>query len=124
MIMKLKEIDQINYVLTTLLDDKSVVLSTKTKFKMLTILKQLEPITTNISTIKQEKIVEYGVKDDDGNYYVNINSDNYQKFKKDMDELYSTDTDIQIQKFKAEDLFEFHLPSKYLVGLYDLIEEE
>ena len=123
--MKLKEIDKLNYSIKSLFDDQSVNLSAKIKFQLLTIMKQLEPCIENISAINDEKIREYGTQDDDGQYKININdTDAFNKFQTDMNELLESDVDLSIKKIKASEILDAKIPSKYLVALFEIIEED
>ena len=122
--MKLKQVDQLNYVVKRLLDNQDIKLSSKLKFRLLTILKQLEPTVTNLSTIRDEKIREYGEPDENGELVIKRGTEEYTKFEKEFGELLNTESDIEVKKFKASELFEANIPSDYLIALYDYIEED
>lgn len=123
--MKVKDIDKINFVIKKLLDENKYALGTKLKFQLLTIMKQLEPIVTNITTVRDEKIREYGTEDENGVMAIKqSDTEAVAKFQKDINELYETDVDLTVQKLKAEDVFQYGIPAEYLVALYNIIEEE
>ena len=123
--MKLKEIDKLNYAIKSLLDDTTVALSAKIKFQLLTIMKQLEPHIENISVVSDEKIREYGTQGEDGQYKINIkDTETFSKFQTDMNELLESEIDIPLKKLKASEVLNINIPSKYLVTLYEIIEED
>ena len=123
--MKLYEVDKLNHIIKLLFDDKDVNLGAKLKFRLLTIMKQLAPHIESLVTIRNEKIQEYGTVDDNGQYILDPkDTEKFVKFQEDIDALINEDVDINIQKIKASDLFECNVPADYLVGLYDIIEED
>ena len=123
--MKVKEIAQINSAIKMLLDDTKVSFGTKLKFQFLTIMKQLEPIVTNITTLRDEKIREYGTEDENGEISIKkSDTETITKFQKDMEELFNTDVDLVVTKINAEDIFQYKIPADYLLALYSIIEEE
>lgn len=123
--MKVKEIAQINSAIKMLLDDTTVSFGTKLKFQFLTIMKQLEPIVTNITTLRDEKIREYGTEDENGEISIKkSDTETITKFQKDMEELFNTDVDLVVTKINAEDIFQYKIPADYLLALYSIIEEE
>lgn len=124
-IMKLKEIDKLNYAIKSLLDDTTVALSAKIKFQLLTIMKQLEPHIESISVVSDEKIREYGTQGEDGQYKIDIkDTETFSKFQTDMNELLESEADIPLKKLKASEILNINIPSKYLVTLYEIIEED
>lgn len=123
--MKVKEIAQINSAIKMLLDDTKVSFGTKLKFQFLTIMKQLEPIVTNITTLRDEKIREYGTEDENGEISIKkSDTETVAKFQNDMEELFNTDVDLVVTKINAEDIFQYKIPADYLLALYSIIEEE
>lgn len=123
--MKVKEIGEINSAIKILLNDEKYSFGAKLKFQFLTIMKQLEPIVTNITTLRDEKIREYGTEDENGEIVIEkTNTEAMGKFQKDMEELFETDVDLVVTKIKAEDIFQYNIPADYLLALYDIIEED
>lgn len=120
--MKLSNVLQYNNVITQLLDDNKD-LPVVTKFKLLGVLKKLEPHVSSFEVVKNEKIAEYGDKDDEGNYSITAESENFEKFRTDLESLFKQDVDVDI-KISAKDLLSADIKSQYLVPLYDIIVEE
>ncbi len=123
--MKLKDILVINNAIRVLMDSNDIQLDASIKFKMLTILKQCSSHVENFESLRNEKIQEYGSKDDDGNY--TIAKDDVvalRRFSSDINELAQTDVDINLQKIKANEIMKYSIPSAILVDLYDVIEED
>lgn len=118
------EVLTINQIVKNLIDDETLSINYMFKFKLLGIVKALEPFVTNFEVIRNEKIVEYGEKNDEG---VSINPEDKEKmdgFTKDIQNLLSEEVYVNIKKLKAEDVFNQGLSSNYLIGLYPIIDCE
>lgn len=123
--MKLKEVLSINSALRSLIDGSDIQLDAKLKFKILTILKQLESHVANFEILRNEKIQECGTKDDEGNYTIfKDDTENIRKFADAMNDLAESDVDVAISKIKASEIMQYAIPSEVLVGVYDIIEED
>ena len=59
--MKVKEVLNYNRIIKAIIDNADDV-NSLVKFKLLGMLKQFEPIVTNFETIRDEKIVKYGLE--------------------------------------------------------------
>lgn len=122
--LKLYEVLGINSTLKSIIDDTGTKIDPVLKFKLLGVLKSIEPDVSNFDVIRNEKINEYGKKDDDG--AVRITPDNTEamkKFKIDIENLLNTDATSNIQMLKASDIFDKGVKSDYLVSLYPIIEQ-
>lgn len=120
--LKLEEVINLNQTLKQIIDDNTIS-DVSLKFKLLTILKSLEPHIQNFQIIREQKIVEYGSKDENGN--IVIAKDDVQaieKFTTDMESLISTDVIITVSKLKQDDVFNKGLTSQQLIGIYNIIE--
>ena len=138
--MKVSKILDYNNVIKAIIDNAKDV-NTLVKFRLLGMCKQFEPIVANFETIRQEKIVQYGTTDENGNVGIFApkkedfeNDDDYkkaseefetiiEKFTVDLNEVLNSESDIEIKKFKYTDIMDAGLPSDYLIAIYDLIEE-
>ena len=122
--MKVEEIYKIYTTIEKLLDAPDIKLDTRLKFRFLTIMKNLEPVAESIDTLRDDKIREYGTRDDSGTFSINKSDTKaVEMLQKDMQELFSTDMDISIPKLDAEELFSAAIPSACLLALYSIIQE-
>lgn len=138
--MTTKEI--LNYYSTIRnLIDSSIEINSLIKYKLLGILKQLEPFIQNYETIREELIQKYGSEDANGRIGIFVPSkDDFESdedFKKAIEEYKTTvekytdeqnkiltsEVDVNIKKIGYEDMMNSGIPATYLVALYDLIEE-
>lgn len=138
--MKLETILQYNDVFKNLIDNAKEI-NALVKFRLLGIVKQFEPIVTNFEIVKEEKIRQYGKQQEDGSIGIISpdkdkfeNEEEYNKaeaefhdavvaFNTDMNELLQSDIDIEIKKFKPDEVIDIGIPADFLVLLYDFIEE-
>lgn len=122
--MRLERVIVANQVLKNIIDDTKISVDSVTKFKLLGIMKKIEPYCANFETIRNEKIKEYGTKDEEsGNISIsNDDKEAIEKFQKDLTELTNTEVDVEI-KIKAKDILDKGIPAEYLVMLYDFIEK-
>ena len=61
--------------------------------------------------------------DDEYQKAVEEYDNNIKQFSADMSKVLEPETEINIKKFKAEDIMNAGIPSEYLIHIYDLIEE-
>ena len=128
MTLKLKNVLEINSILKLIIDNDKLKIDPLFKFKLLGIMKNIEIPVTNFSTIRDEKIMEYGkeAEDENGNKTIAIPADDKElvsKFTKEINNILESDVDISIQRLKPVDVFDKGLPSEYLIKLYSIIEE-
>ena len=122
--LKLGEVLNLNQILKIIIDDSESKIDSLLKFKLLGIMKSIEPLIQNFEIIRNEKINEYGEKTDDGRVQISVeNKEAVQKFNEDINKLASEEVSINITKFKPSDIFDKGLKSEYLVNLYPIIEE-
>ncbi len=120
--MKLEELLNVNSFLKAIIDNTDLNVDCLFKFRLLGIMKIFEPHVQNFESIRNEKIIEYGKKDDDGN--VKINADDkeaLEKFGNDLKKILDTTIELDYQKLSPDDVFNNGVPSDYLVGLYPII---
>ena len=78
----------------------------------------------NFEIIKNEKIKEYGKETDDGNIGISdTDTESLKKFQNDLNPLINSDVTLEIDKIKAEEIFDKGIPAEYLLSLYPFIEE-
>ncbi len=88
------------------------------KFKLLTIMKQLEIYMKNYETVKNSLIEKYGTLDDK-----NVDENAFNLFKEEYEKFLSTEVDVHITKVKSSEIFNSGIDSSYLLSLYEIIEE-
>jgi hypothetical protein len=138
--MKLETILQYNDIFKNLIDNAKEI-NALVKFRLLGIVKQFEPIVTNFEIVREEKIRQYGKQQENGSIGIVPpdkdkfeNEEEYNKaeaefhdavaaFNADMNELLQSDVDIEIKKFKPDEVIDVGIPADFLVLLYDFIEE-
>lgn len=138
--MTTKDILKYNDIIKNLIDNATDV-SGLIKFKFLGMLKQFEPVIQNYETIRNELINKYGKSDGNGGVGIFLpQKDDYEsdedfnnamkeyedtvsKLNKELDKILNEDVEINIKKFKAEDIMSVGIPADFLMALYDLIEE-
>lgn len=138
--MIIKDILNYNRIIKMLIDNEPNI-NSLIKFRLLGMLKQFEPAVENYEKIRDELISKYGKSDDDGRFGIfppikdNYDSDEkfeeakkefedtIQKFNEEITKIGESESEINIVKFKADDIMNAGIPADYLVVLYDLIEE-
>lgn len=95
------------------------------KFKLLTIMKQLEMYIKNYETVKNSLIEKYGTLDDNNVVRVdkNVDENAFNLFKEEYEKFLSTEVDVHITKVKSSEIFNSGIDSNYLLSLYEIIEE-
>jgi hypothetical protein len=121
--IKLSKVTILNETIKSILDNKEYKIDVVTKFQMLGILKAFETSLMNIKTIRNEKIMEYGTTNEEGNIYIDkTNVEKFSKFVSDMDELLNSDTEIDIKPLDAKTMSDIGLTADELMVLYDIME--
>lgn len=128
MTLKLSNILEINNLLKDIIDEESLNIDALLKFKLLGIMKNLESSVNNFEIIRNDKIREYGkeITDENGSTSIAIDKDDkesVQNFINEINKIADSEVEINIHKLKPSDVFDKGLPAKYLVGLYNIIEE-
>ena len=87
-------------------------------------MKNLEAPVANFDVIRNEKIREYGKKDENGNIAISQDdTESVKKFTNDLESVVNSDVEISIEKLKVKDVFNAGIPAEYLVRLYTIMEE-
>ena len=138
--MKLQEVLQYNDIFKNLIDNAKDI-NILVKFRLLGIMKQFEPYVANYQLIREEQIRQYGTQQENGSIAVIPpsrdkfeNDEDFEaaeaSFKESVDqitkiltELEQSEIDIDIKKFKADEIIDKGISADYLVLLYDFIEE-
>lgn len=138
--MLVKKVLDYNKIIKAIIDNEKDI-DALVKFRLLGMCKQFEPIVANFETVRDEKIMQYGTITEDGSTGIippnkeDFNNDEefekaqkefeetVAKFTDDLDKVLDSEIQIEIKKFKPEDIMDAGLPADYLLAIYDLIEE-
>lgn len=122
--LKFGDVLNLNQTLKLIIDDNETKVEPLFKFKLLGIMKSIENYVNNFELIRNEKIMEYGTKTDDGNIQVpKDDAEAFQKFKDDLNQIINSDVTVNIETLKASDVFDKGVKADYLVGLYPIIDQ-
>ena len=114
----LKSLIDMNKTLKSIIDNENILIKASTKFRILGILKALEPHMVNFEIIRNEKVKEYGEKDQDGNYAIAIeNHAAMESFNNDMKALLNETVSIAMNQILAEDIMVSGVTSSDLLCL-------
>ncbi len=120
--LKLKDVLKLNNALKAIIDD--IDIDALLKFRLLGIMKEIESHVTNFNLICNEKIAEYGKKDDEGNITIpSEDKEAIRKFNEVMRKVTDSEVSIHVIKIKSKEIFSKGIKSEYLMGLYPIIEE-
>lgn len=121
--LKLADVLTLNQTLKTIIDDGNSGIDPLFKFKLLGIMKSIEPHVLNFDVIRNEKIMEYGKKNEDGSVEIQSGDDEtVRKFNDSLKPVISSEVTVTISRIKAEDAFDKGVCAEYLIGLYPIIE--
>lgn len=121
--LKLVEVINLNHALKRIIDENKQ-LDAVFKFKLLGIMKAIESHISNFEIIRNEKIMEYGKKTEDG--LVNISPDDKEaikKFNESLEDVINNDVTINVEKLKSADVFSKDFNVEELIALYPIITE-
>ena len=121
--LKLYKAINANEIFRRIIDNKDLNINCISKFKLLGIMKALEPVVANFEFVKNEKIREYGKEDENGQVSINAEEEPemFKKYQEEIQELLSTT--VKVDTVKAADVIDKDIPADALVAIYDLICE-
>lgn len=121
--LELYKVINANEILKRIIDNKDLNINCISKFKLLGIMKELEPVVANFEFVKNEKIKEYGKEDENGQVSINPEEEPemFKKYQEEIQELLSTA--VKVDTIKAADVIDKDIPADALVAIYDLICE-
>ena len=121
--LKLKELLKINNTLEQILNDNAnPKIDSLFRFKILSILKNLEDYVINFHLIRNQKIQQYGHDDKEGNIFIRPDDkESIEKFNKDMLPILESNVELELHLLEQEDVFLKDLDSRVLVAMYPLI---
>lgn len=122
--IKLSELININQTLKYIIESTDIKIDSLLKFKLLGIMKSIEPMINNFEIIRNEKIREFGTEMDDGS--IQIAKDDMvviQKFSESLEDVINSEVKVNIEKIKASDIFNKGIKAEYLAQLFSIIKE-
>lgn len=140
MAVTVKEILKYDDTLRNLIDN-GTQMNSKIKFRFLNMRKQFEPIVENFQKMREEILQKYAETREDGTMGIfapekeKFDSDEafdkavaefqstVDKFNDEVNKILDDEADIEISKFKADEIMNAGIPSDALLILYDIIEE-
>lgn len=120
--IRLAEILSINAAIKAIIDNESLEVSPLLKFKLLGIMKCLEPFIMNYETVKNEAVRKYGKTDENGNIEVSPkDSESWKAFMEELNPVINSEADVELTPLKPEEIFNSGVTSDYLMKLYSII---
>ena len=121
--LRLQEIININNILKSIIDDSNLKIDVCLKFELLSIMKEFQSFVLNYNTICNEKIIEYGEKTKNDKFQISIkNREAMERFSNDIKPLLDSIVSVNINKIKANNIFDKGIKAEYLICLYPIIE--
>lgn len=122
--IKLSELININQTLKYIIESTDIKIDSLLKFKLLGIMKSIEPMINNFEIIRNEKIREFGTEMDDGSIQI-VKDDMVaiQKFSESLEDVINSEVKVNIEKIKASDIFNKGIKAEYLAQLFSIIKE-
>lgn len=121
--MKLVDVLSLNQTLKAIIDEDNAKIDPLFKFRLLGIMKTIEQHVLNFEVIRNEKIMEYGKKNEDNNIEIkNDDKETLKKFNESLKPIINSEVTVNIDKLKVEDVFNKGVNAEYLIGLYQIIE--
>lgn len=121
--LKVNDLLNLNHVFKLIIDDTQAKIDALFKFKLLGLMKAIEPQVTNFEIIRNEKIIEYGEQTEDGSYKISPDTEAFEKFNIEMKNIIDSEVTVNIEKLKAAEIFDKGVTAEYLIGLYPIIEQ-
>lgn len=122
--LKLEEVLNINNTLKTIIDDHQTKINVLLKFRLLGIMKSIEPFVFSFDVIRNEKIIEYGKENKDGNFQIHKDDkEAVAKFKNDLEQVLNSEVTLNIELLKVNEVFDSGIRSDHLMGLFPIISE-
>ncbi len=120
--LKLKDVLNLNNALKAIIDE--IDIDALLKFRLLGIMKEIENHVTNFNLICNEKISEFGTRDEEGNITIpSEDKEAIRKFNDVMRKVTDSEVSINVTKIKSKEIFSKGIKSEYLIWLYPIIEE-
>lgn len=120
--MKLNDVLGISRILKFMIDGSGEKTDLLLKFKMLGIIKALEPFVENFEAVRDEKIMELGKQTESGSFEISPDDkDVVKEFNNAMAVLTHSDVTVYTETLAPEDVFDKGLAADDLIRLYPVI---
>lgn len=120
--LKLSEVLSLNQSLKSIIDNVNLQVDSLFKFKLLGIMKAIEPHVYNLEIVRNEIINKYGEKTDDGHVQISKeNNEAFDKFSSEIKNIIESIVSVNFEPLSTDDVFNKGVPAEYLVGLYPVI---
>lgn len=121
--MTLNEALNINHILGSIIDGSGNDSDALLKFRLLGIMKSLEPHISNFEAVRNETIARFGKKTEDGKIQISADdTEAVESFNKELSKVINSEISVCIDKLKPAEIFGKGVSSEYLIGLYNIIE--
>lgn len=121
--MTLNEALNINHILGSIIDGSENDADALLKFRLLGIMKSLEPHISNFEAVRNETIARFGKKTEDGKIQISADdTEAVESFNRELSKVINSEISVCIDKLKPEEIFGKGVSSEYLIGLYNIIE--
>lgn len=120
MILKAKDVIKKFDTISKLIDNKSIT-NVSLKYKLLTLLHNLEPHKDNISKLRDELVKKYGNEQEDGSYVLKESDENFKNYLEETANLLNTEIEIfDYPKITFSEIVN-KIPNEDLLSLYEFI---
>lgn len=120
--LKFEEVLKINNTLKTIIEYTKTKINVLLKFRLLGIMKTIEPFVSSFEVIRNEKIIEYGKENKDGIFQIHKDDKvALAKYKNDIEQVLDSEVTLNIELLKANEVFDSGLRSDHLMGLFPII---
>lgn len=122
--LKLNEVINMNTVIKNIISDKNIELDSLAKFKFLGIINSFKGHIENFEVIRNEKILEYGKDNEEGQKYIDTkDTETLKKFSEELSLILNSEVTVNIEKIKIDNIFDKGISIDYLTVLYPIMEE-
>lgn len=122
--LRLEDVLKAHHALGVIIDDTKLKIDVLLKFRLLGLKTALSPTVSNFEIIKNDKIIEYGKKNKEGNYQIQSSDKTaIYKFTKDLKETLNSTVTVIAEKIKPGEIFNKGITSEYLEVLFPFIGE-
>lgn len=116
------EIYNIAETLTSAFKDCTIYIPVKANFYLQKNIKAFTDAAQEIDKVRMEIAKRFG--EDQGNGSYNVPKEHLQEANLELEKLFAIEQEIEIKKFKLEDLGEINLTPAQMQALFIMIEEE
>lgn len=121
--LSLQDVLSMNQALKQMIDDDQGSIDPLFKFRLLGIMKSLEPHILNFDMIRNEAITKYGEQAADGSFRISPEKEeSFRQFHEELTKVLNSQVAVYLEKLTPADIFNKGGKAEYLVALYPIIE--